>query len=326
MLRYILRHCCVLLGIGIVLFTISSLNCSVKDDYPDLSEMNMGLASDSDALLTEKTLDTVVYSNNNINADMFSDCFFVLFIDETDHDVIASKNAHSRMYPASMTKYMTAIIVCEKIESGEISLDDLVRVNKNYDLSGYDVAANTLSVGDTISVDDLLHGLLIESNNYFALILADYVSGDSDTFCELMNKKAYRIGATNTHYMNPHGLDDTEHYSTAYDIYLITKEAYKHSIIREIDALTEYTYTYYTANGALPVYVDIQPTNMFVNGRVTLPANYHIEVWKTGTTTGAGNCLSMYLTKDGKEYFVVAASGISKNSLYDALVKLLCLI
>lgn len=323
MLRYILRHCCVLLGVVIIFFTISSLNCNVKDKYPKLNDLKIGLATDSDAYLSEDNIDTVVYKDDNTNADMFPDCFFALFLNETDHEVYTAKNVHTRMYPASMTKYMTAIIVCEKIESGEISLDDVVTVQKNYDLSGYDVAPNTLSAGNKITVKDLLYGLMIESNNYFALILADYVSGDSTSFCDLMNKKAHTIGATNTHYMNPHGLDDTNHYSTAYDIYLITKEAYKHPILHDIDTLSEYTYTYYDNNG-IPVYVDISATNMFVTGKVNLPANYHIVVWKTGTTTGAGNCLSMYLTKDGKDYFIVAASGVSKNVLYDALIKMLC--
>lgn len=327
MLKYIMRYCCILLGIGIVFFTISSLNCNVKERYPSMTDIDFDMEQvENEAYLSDVKKDTIVYRDDGTNEELFSDCFFALFLNETDHEVYAAKNAHMRMYPASMTKYMTAIVVCDKLEAGEISLDDMVTVTQNYNLASYyDVAPSVLTVGDKISVKDLLYGLMLESNNYFALMLAEYVAGDTASFCELMNQKAYSIGATNTHFMNPHGLDDTNHYSTAYDIYLITKEAYDHDIIRNIDTMSEYTYTYYDVNN-IPVYVDISATNMFVNGKANLPANYHIEVWKTGTTTGAGNCLSMYLTKDGKDYFVVASSGISKNVLYDALVRLLCLI
>ncbi len=326
MLKYIMRYCCILLGIGIVFFTISSLNCNVKNRYPSMTDVDFDVEQVSnETYLSDMAANTIVYRNDDTNGALFSDCFFALFLNETDHEIYAAKNVHTRMYPASMTKYMTAIIVCEKIEAGEISLDDMVTVTQNYNLTSYDVAPSVLVAGDKISVKDLLYGLMLESNNYFALILANYVAGDTESFCGLMNQKAYSIGATNTHYMNPHGLDDTNHYSTAYDIYLITKEAYSHDIIRTIDTMSEYTYTYYDVNN-VPVNVDIIATNLFVNGKADLPANYHIEVWKTGTTTGAGNCLSMYLTKDGKDYFVVASSGVSKNVLYDALVRLLCLI
>ncbi|MGN0151512.1 MAG: D-alanyl-D-alanine carboxypeptidase family protein [Wujia sp.] len=326
MLKNILRYCCVLLGFGIVFFTISSLNCNVKNEYSELAGRDFDLCPElPEHSLYEQQADTIVYRNADDNASLFDECYYALFINETDHEVYAAKNVHRRMYPASMTKFMTAIIVSEKIEAGEIGLNDTVTINRQYDLTAEDVEPCMLKPGDKITVKDLLYGLLLESNNYFALILADYVSGDTAAFCDLMNQKAYSLGATNTHFMNPHGLDNRDHYSTAYDIYLITKEAYRHELIRTIDASSQYSFTYYDAND-VPYDVDVGATNMFMRDKADLPANYHIEVWKTGTTTGAGNCLAMYLTRGDKEYFVVASSGSSKNALYDALVKLLCLI
>ncbi len=269
--------------------------------------------------------DTVVYREDNTNADLFSECYFTLLIDETDKKVLSAKNAHQRMYPASMTKMMTAIVVADQIEAGVISADDMVTVTQNYDLTSEDVAPCRLTSGCQIRVKDLLYGLMIESDNYYGLILAQYVAGDVPAFCEMMNHKANSIGATNTHFMNPHGLDDVDHYSTAYDMYLIIKEVHNHELLREIDAQEDYTYSYLDPSG-FSHEIEGTPTNLFLTGSVSLPATFQIESWKTGTTSGAGNCLAMYVTKDRKSYVVIASSGESKEVLYNAIVRLLCLI
>lgn len=327
MFRSILKSLIPVVIICIFFLVVSIFNNSVKDEYPEASKMTFGIsemlkASDT----TEYTLDdTVVYRSDNTNAELFDDCYYALMINETDQEVIAAKNAHERMYPASMTKYMTAMVVCDKIESGDINLNSTVTLTRDYDLTYDGVAPADIFYGDEIAVKDLLYGLMIESNNYYALILADYVAGSEEAFCALMNQKAKSIGATGTHYMNPHGLDNPEHYSTAYDIYLITKEAYKYDLIREIDEFDSYSYSYISSEGYL-INREIYPTNYFLNGNVDLPANYDVHVWKTGTTDGAGNALSMYVTKNDKTYIVIAASGDSKQVLYDAMVKLLCLV
>lgn len=313
--------------ICIFFLIVSIFNNSVRDEYPEAGQMKFGIsemlkASDT----TEYTMDdTVVYRSDNTNAELFDDCYYALLINETDHQVLAAKNVHERMYPASMTKYMTAMVVCDKIESGDINLNSTVTLTRDYDLTYDGVAPADIFYGDEISVKDLLYGLMIESNNYYALILADYVAGSEEAFCVLMNQKAKSIGASNTHYMNPHGLDNPEHYSTAYDIYLITKEAYKYDLIRTIDEFESYSYSYISSEGYL-INREITPSNYFLNGNVELPANFDINVWKTGTTDGAGNCLSMYVTRDGKDYIVIASSGDSKAVLYDSMVELLCLI
>lgn len=141
----------------------------------------------------------------------------------------------------------------------------------------------------------------------------------------MMNDKAVSLGATNTHYMNPHGLDDPNHYSTAYDTYLIIKEARSHSYIAEMAQLSEYSFIYHDSYGEA-VEKEIHATNMFVSGRAALPSGYSITAWKTGTTTGAGNCLSLYLSSGDKEYIVVAASKEDRKDLYNSIVELICLI
>lgn len=327
MLKSVLKSLIPVIVICIFFLIVSIVNNSLKEEYPEASDMKFGIsemlkASDT---LEYKLDDTVVYRSENVNSELFDDCYYALLINETDQKVMAAKNPHERMYPASMTKYMTAMVVCDKINSGEINLNNTVTLTKDYDLTYDGVAPADIFYGDEISVKDLLYGLLIDSNNYYALILADYIAGSEEAFCALMNQKAKSIGATGTHYMNPHGLDNPEHYSTAYDIYLITKEAYKYDLIREIDEFESYSYSYISSEGYL-IYREIKPTNYFLNGNVDLPAGFDVHVWKTGTTDGAGNALSMYVTKDDKTYIVVAASGDSKSVLYDSMVKLLCLI
>lgn len=271
------------------------------------------------------TKNTVVDRSEDKNSSLFSDCYYALLINETDKEVLVNKNAYTRMYPASMTKLVTASVICDKIEAGELALTDIVKVQHSYNLTNEGVEPCPLTYGCTLTIKDLLYGLLIQSNNYYALILAEYVSGDVDSFAELMNEKAYSIGATNSHFVNPHGLDRSEHYTTAYDIYLILKEAYNHDLIREICTYDKYSFAYKTSAGE-SVGVDCEATNFFLIGYADLPANVTIKAWKTGTTTGAGNCLAMYITKNDKDYVVIASSGESKTVLYEAIVRLICMI
>lgn len=301
-----------------------------------------GIKNSSDSLFSDKTgtyyvnntqgyIDSLDLGNvtaavgkvDTVNSDFFSDCYYALLINDTDNAALVAKDVHKRMYPASLTKIMTGIIVCDKVESGELSLDDMVTVNHHYDLTYEGVGACPISYGSSISLKNLLYALMLESNNYYALIIADYVAGSESAFCELMNQKAMSIGATNTHYVNPHGLDNPNHYSTAYDTYLIIREAYTHDIIKDIDTFDYYAYSYTNGSG-YTIETDATPTNKFINGGATIPAGYNILTWKTGTTSAAGNCLAMYLEKAGKLYVAIASSPDSKAVLYDNMVKLLC--
>ena len=234
--------------------------------------------------------------------------------------IVYQKNIYNKLYPASTTKILTAYIILKYCNN----LDETVTISENAAKQASDSSVCGVNAGDVISVRDLLYGLMLESNNYYALYLAEYVAGDVQSFCDRMNEKAMQLGATNTHFMNPHGLDNPNHYSTAYDMYLIIKEVHSHQILRDIDGFDTYTYTFYDTNGAA-IDTESTATNMFITGDVALPATFQIESWKTGTTDGAGNCLAMYLIRNGKTYVVVASSGKSKQDLYDSIVRLLCL-
>lgn len=326
MLKNIFCYILILCGIIGTLYIVNIFNNKIDNEFTSLDQMTFHVdESTSGNSLYELADDTVIPVESVKNSHLFPDANYVLFVDDTNHEIYAAKNVHNRMYPASMTKLMTGIVVAEKINAGEISMDDIVTVDKYYDLSYITGISCELKPGSKISVKDLLYGLMIESNNYYALILADYISGSEAAFCDLMNEKAYDIGATNTHYMNPHGLDDPDHYSSAYDTYLIIKYANSIDILREVEQYDIYDYTYINSAG-YPIDVSIVATNLFLIDYVELPANYEIEAWKTGTTDGAGNCLAMCLKKDDISYVVIASSNESRQILYDIIVEALCLV
>ena len=312
----------------ILFFTIKTfVNNSIDDEYTSVSDISFN--TDSDLLsvndLNISLENTVISKDNNLNASMFDNCLYALLVDDTDNIVYVSKDVHKRMYPASMTKLMTASIICDKIEEGSLHFEDIVTINKHYDLTQEGVGPCELGIGSEITVKDLLYALMIQSNNYYALILAEHVGGSVEQFCDLMNEKAAQIGASNTHFTNPHGLDDPNHYTTAYDMYLIMKEAKSHEILNEIDGLESYTYEYLNSERN-PVEATVVPTNLFLSGKISLPAKYEIKLWKTGTTDGAGYCLVMYLTRDDKEYIAVCSNADVRNDMYNSFVQMLCLV
>ncbi len=247
-----------------------------------------------------------------------NDCYAAILIDDTAREPIVAYNAYRRIYPASTTKLMTALVVCDALDQGKISLDEVVTLDYTPDVSEPGAVRSFLHAGDSITIRNLLYGLLMKSYNDYAVILANYVGGSYDTFIEMMNTKAYQIGATNSHFANPHGLHDDNHYVTAYDMYLIEKEASKYDVIKEIDACKSFSYTY--VNSAdVTVTDDISPTNLFLSGNFSLPSNITILDWKTGTTDLAGNIMCMRIKIDKKEYSMFVADAKSPDDLYNKL-------
>ena len=155
--------------------------------------------------------------------------------------VVYEKNSDQQMYPASTTKIMTFIITAENV--GDIN-NTFVTVKEDV-ISGLDPESTmmglTTHIGEKVSVKDLLYGLMLPSGNDAALVLADYVGEGIPGFVEKMNAKANELGCKKTHFANPHGLYDAEHYSTAYDMALIAKYAMNLPNFMEICNMVRYT-------------------------------------------------------------------------------------
>lgn len=237
--------------------------------------------------------------------------------DVNGKEVLYAKNAHSRLYPASLTKIMTALVAL-KYGSVEqvLTATDAVNITE----SGAQLCG--LKKGDTMTLNQALHVLLINSANDVAMLIAENVGGSIDDFVRLMNEEAKALGATNTNYMNPHGLTQENHYTTAYDLYLIFNEAIQNEFLQEIIRTTEYQTTYYDKDGQEKK-INVKNTNRFFRD-YQAPDNVTVVGGKTGTTNAAGHCL-MLLARDvnGAPYISVILRSQSSDVLYPEMIDLL---
>ena len=230
-----------------------------------------------------------------------------LFLAETNSDrIIYEREADEKIYPASITKLLTAILVVENCE-----LDETVTVSENAVMSvprGY-VNAN-LQVGEEITVEDLLYVMLIPSANDAANALAEYVGGSIESFSTMMNTRAKELGCTGSNFTNPSGLHQEEHYTTCRDIYLISKEAISKEYIRKILEKTKYTlpqtnkYTGTSRIFTTTNYMKLKSLSKYYR-------NYCIG-GKTGYTGEAKNCVVEYAQKDGIELVAIVMGESAK--------------
>lgn len=242
----------------------------------------------------------------------------VLCINNTDNEVLQVSNPFEQIYPASITKIMTTLLV---LENG--NLNDTVTITEDIHLNDSQAVALGLKVGDTLTVDELLHALLITSANDCAVALARYVAGSEEAFVEQMNARAAELGATHTHFMNPHGLHDDNHYTTAYDLYIMFREVIRHEAFQEITGLAEYT-VHYTDGEGNPVEAVIHNSDRFISEGYPLEEGITVVAGKTGTTNEAGYCLIVQ-AKDatGKEYIALVCGAPYRDSLYYQIQQML---
>jgi len=239
-----------------------------------------------------------------------------LLINETKHSVVCAMNPHKRIYPASMTKILTGIVVMEAVERGQISLNDTVVVGKAIEFNEDNVAVLGLTTGDYITVNELLHGLLISSYNDCAVLLARYISGSVSEFVDLMNAKAAELGATNSHFVNPHGLHDNNHYTTPYDLYLIFKEFLTKDTLMQIDSNSMYDLTMHRDSEKM--IIPLMATNAFLSNSFDMPTGYSITGWKTGTTEKAGSCIILEFVDDetDERFICLVSNAADHEALY----------
>ncbi|MEG1009262.1 MAG: D-alanyl-D-alanine carboxypeptidase family protein, partial [Clostridia bacterium] len=227
-------------------------------------------------------------------------------IDANSDTILYNKNMNKKIYPASTTKILTAIIAIEKL-----NLDDTITVRKEeLELVPEDSSIMYLQEGEVISVRDLLYGLMLKSGNDAANVLAYEVSGNLTDFVSLMNEKAKELHCTNTHFTNAHGFHDDNHYSTSIDMANILKYCIKNEIFKEITQTKKYKIE---KTNKLPARYLTNTNNLVKN-------NYEFKIGgKTGFTNEAGNVLVSYAVKDDVEVVLTLYDGTKKMS--DRLVK-----
>ena len=241
-----------------------------------------------------------------------------LLLDLDDRKVLYSKQAVEKVYPASITKIMTAMLA---LKYG--NMDDTVTISQeNVTLeSGSQVAG--FMEGDQVTMDQLLHCLLVYSANDAASAIAEHVGGSTDKFVEMMNSFAAELGCTGTHFTNPHGLQDENHYTTPYDIYLMLKEALNYPEFTDITQMSSYTVTYKHSDGS-DASTTLTATDHYLTGEATTPKDVTILGGKTGTTDKAGNCLALLSQNAyGKPFISIVMGASSKDVLYQEMTSLL---
>ncbi len=231
---------------------------------------------------------------------------------------VAAKGIFDRMNPASLTKIMTALIA---LKYGK--LEDTLVASKNVLITEPGAQVVPLKEGDSMTLDQALHTLLLYSANDVAVLVAEYISGSSEAFAELMNKEAKALGATGTNFVNPSGLTDENHYTTAYDLYLIFNQAVENDKFVEIISTPEYSFTYYDAAGN-PKELNVKNSNLYLEGSRTAPEGITVIGGKTGTTNAAGSCLILLAKNERDMPFIsVVMNASGKEALYGQMDMLL---
>lgn len=238
--------------------------------------------------------------------------------DLNQNRVVYASNMHAKLYPASLTKLLTAYVA---IKYG--SLDQLLTATSAVNITEQGATIAGLRPGDSMTLEQALHLLLIRSANDVANLIAEGISGSVEEFVALMNEEAKALGATNSHFVNAHGLHDPEHYTTVYDMYLIFKEVVKYEALTQIMAQSSYTTTFKDKNGS-DRNISVTTTNAYFKKLYAAPENVTILGGKTGTTDEAGSCLALY-AKDvsGNPYISIILHGNTRDDLYTQMKQLL---
>ncbi|MBO5227093.1 MAG: D-alanyl-D-alanine carboxypeptidase [Ruminococcus sp.] len=240
--------------------------------------------------------DALMLTASNIYSD------YAVLLDVQTNDILAYRGAELRMSPASMTKLMTLLVAVENIS------DFNAKYTLTYEMISPLIEQDAARAGfedqETVSITDLLYGMILPSGADATIAVVQYVAGNEDTFVDMMNDKAAELGMTHTHFTNSTGLFDEQHYSTAVDIAMLMKEVMQNTICRKILSTVEYTTT---STQQHPGGILLQSTT-FSRMYGTEVSGIEIIAGKTGFHDQAMQCLASYARAvDGKEYVLITA-------------------
>ena len=235
-----------------------------------------------------------------------------------EREILFSRNMYDKIYPASITKIVTAILT---LKYGD--MDETFTINwRDLELeSGSQVVG--LKIGDKVTVRELLCGVLVHSGNDCAMALARHIGGTTEKFVKMMNSELQEIGATGTHFVNPTGLHSVDHYTTVYDIYLMLNEAVSYSDFKSIMQIPVYNLNYTDKDGN-EKNINFDATDQYLTGETKPPKNVVVLGGKTGTTDAAGHCLAiMSQNAFGQPYISIIVGAKTTDDLYTDMNQLL---
>jgi D-alanyl-D-alanine carboxypeptidase len=298
--------------------TSEAYNLSAQNGAEELSPFT--LQSTSNYTETEG----IVCSESEVGSGSLSlteDDERALLFNIEDHTSLYAKGIYDKIYPASLTKIMTALVT---FESGTDLTQQVTMTDADFQL-GEDAQSSQLEVGDKVTLNDLLNLLLVYSANDAAMAIARTVGGSVDTFVQMMNTEAQKLGMTGTNFVNPSGLHDDNHYTTPYDIYLMLNRAYQdYPDFSKIASQSQYQ-TSVTGTEGESTFLSTT-TDEYLDGTYSLPSNVQILASKTGTTDEAGSCLALVVQNGyGVPFIAIVTGADTKDTLYGDMSKLLSL-
>ncbi|MCQ2519394.1 MAG: D-alanyl-D-alanine carboxypeptidase, partial [Lachnospiraceae bacterium] len=220
-----------------------------------------------------------------------------ILMDAESGIILYEKNIHDEMYPASTTKLMTCLLAMEK---EGVKLSDMVPFSYEavYTVP-YDGSNMGMDAGESMTLEDCLYGILVLSANEVSNAVGEYVSGDAESFVELMNKRAKELGCLNTHFNNAHGYTDENHYTSAYDLALIAREFFKNELLAKISRTKRY---HWYPTDTQPDDIDLPSKNYFLTGAY----NYNGFIGsKTGFTDESRQVLVSCAERNGMKLICV---------------------
>jgi D-alanyl-D-alanine carboxypeptidase len=262
---------------------------------------------------------TVIPDELNHMSDTSVTATSALIVNATDDTVLYANNVYERMYPASLTKIITALVVLQKAD-----FNDTVTVSYNAShITESGAKLCGFKEGDKIKLSDLLDSFLIYSGNDAGIAIAEHIAGSEEAFAKLMNEAAKNVGAVHSNFVNSHGLHNDNHYTTAYDLYLIFNELIKYDEFVKIINTIDVTVNYTDSKGQEQT-KKFLTTNRYLKDTEKSPEGITVVGGKTGTTSKAGNCLILY-SKDNKdkEYISLILQAENGDSLFSQMTRLL---
>ena len=293
MKKILIKFNCLLLIIFVIL-SYKSTVCADDVDNEDFFETN----------IEEIANDVLEVSSGNIDEQPNTNSRRYVVYDRISKTIIIGKDENIKSAMASTTKIMTATIVLENT-----SLDEEVTVSGK--AGGTGGSRLGLKKGDKITVNDLLYGLMLRSGNDAAVALAEHVGGSVEKFADMMNQKAKELGLTNTHFVTPHGLDNSEHYTTAYELAKLTDYALQNETFANIVGTKRAT-----------IYINNQPRQIANTNELLGVLNGVVGV-KTGFTNNAGRCLVTETKRNNMDIITVVLGADTKKFRTNDSIKLI---
>lgn len=242
-----------------------------------------------------------------------------LIVNDTTDTMLFSKNIYKKMYPASITKIVTALVALKYA-----NMEDMVTISHEAaNITEYGARLCGFKEGDQIQMSQLFSAFLVHSGNDAGIAIAEHIAGSVDAFADMMNREMQELGASGSHFVNPHGLHDKQHYTTVYDLYLVFHELLQYDTFLETIHMPSVKIKYTDAQGTQKK-MNFQSTDRYLTGTATAPKGITVIGGKTGTTAAAGSCLILY-TKDTSEndYISIVLQASDGNNLYVQMNKLL---